>query len=128
MKRPWVSGGIPLEAKLRPTGDVGNRIHTHGKICVEANRLQHSLASNIVAGWKLAHRDVVTINSEMLLPVFMSNVAHGIFLLDQLGEGNKPKCQLLKRRTWFVLDMTAREGKKPGLQDVFHGTSCIHGN
>lgn len=53
---------------------------------VEANRLQHSFTSDIFAVWKPAYGGVVTVNGEMLLPVFVSNVAHGILFLDQLEE------------------------------------------
>lgn len=88
--------GTLIETKPRSRENVGNRIHTHSKIGVEANRLQHSFASNVVAVWKPANGGVITVNGKMLLPVLVSNVAHGILLLDQLEEKNKSTCQLLQ--------------------------------
>lgn len=91
--------------------NVGNRIHTHSKIGVEANRLQHGFAGDILAVWEPADGGVVTVNGEMLLPVFMSDVAHGILLLDEL-EGGKANPHVSFWNT------TAREAKK-GLTSFF---------
>jgi hypothetical protein len=93
------------ETEPRSIDNVGNRVHTHSKIGIEANRLQHSFASDVFAVWKPANRGVVAINGKMLLPVFVSDVAHGVLLLDQLEDGNKSTCQLLKG---LVLNTTAR--------------------
>ncbi|UKZ60662.1 uncharacterized protein TrAtP1_001932 [Trichoderma atroviride] len=95
IKRDEMYDGIPLETEPRSIENVGNRIHTHSKKGIEANRLQHGFTSDVVAVWKPANGGMVTINGEVLLPVFMSDVAHGILLLDQLEEKSKPACQPL---------------------------------
>ena len=87
--------GIPLEPEPRSIENVGNRIHTHSKKGIEANRLHHSFTSDVLAVWKPANGGVVTVNDEVLLPVFVSDVAHGILLLDQLEEKSKSACQPL---------------------------------
>lgn len=84
-----------IETEPRSIENVGNRIHTHSKIGIEANRLQHSFASDVFAVGKPANRGVVAVNGKMLLPVFVSDVAHGILLLDQLEGRIKSTCQLL---------------------------------
>jgi hypothetical protein len=107
---------IPSETKPRSTENVGNRIHTHSKIGVQANRFQYSFASDILAVRKPTNGSMVAVNSEMFLPVLMSNVAHGILLLDQLEEEDETTCQLLK---WLPSNTMARKGAEKGLTSFF---------
>lgn len=58
-------------------------IHLQGKIGVEANRLENSLAGDVLAVWIPANGRVIAVDGEMLLPIFGSGIYHGIFLFNK---------------------------------------------
>lgn len=76
----------PSKAKPRPVDDFGGREHTKGKICVEANGLQHGLAGDILAAGIPAHGGVISVDGEVLFPVFGSGVDLAIFLFNKLEQ------------------------------------------
>lgn len=95
-----VSGTVyPSKAKLRPVDNFESREHTQGKMGVEANRLENSLAGDVLAIRIPANGRVIAVDGEMLLPIFGSGIDHGVFLFNKLEtkEVNQLVSLLLKR-------------------------------
>lgn len=93
-----------------------SREHTQGKIGVEANRLENSLAGDVLAVRIPAHGRVVTVDGEMLLPIFGPDIHHGVFLFNKLE-------QRVNQLISFFLKRKERCCEGINIRAACHGTS-----